>query len=137
MSTTLNSLLPPESNWSGWFDAPAPFGRTEYTLTIQIDYVDGSITGRGSDKRGEFEITGKISVSGEVEEPSPSPGGVFPIEFEKCYIDRSKGTEIYYKGVLVNDENKGVVMTGKYTYLYKMGFFKLNVCEMFEMIMLS
>ena len=150
----LELLLVPRSEWCGWYGAPAPFGRTEFTLTLtEIDYDDGSIKGSGVDKRGEFEITGKVSPvtaattsvateedEGERESCDESATFIFHVEFEKSYIDRSKGTGIYYTGELRKEssvETGGgrVIMCGKYNYLYQMGFFKMNVSDEFEMVL--
>lgn len=129
----LESLLPYESSWNGWYGAPAPFGRTEFNLTIQMDYSDGSIKGIGSDKRGEFEIVGNIST---VEDNNSE--NVFSFKFEKMYIDKSKGTGIYYEGKLykkIKEDVEVIAMSGKYFYLYQMGFFKMNINEEFEMVL--
>ena len=38
------------SKFSGWYEAPAPWGRTDYTMTMETYNKDGSFTGRGQEK---------------------------------------------------------------------------------------
>ena len=46
----------------GWFDAPFPFGRTEFKVTIEeYDSVGEVFSGRGEDKQGQFTISGNIT----------------------------------------------------------------------------
>ena len=145
--TSLESLLQINSTWSGWFGAPAPFGRTEFSLTISdVNYVQRTFKGTGIDKRGEFEINGKIFSANSEEEKNHSNEEVlviFSMEFIKDYKDKSNGTGIHYKGILrrcllSNPDDKcsreKVCMSGKYTYLYQLGFMKLNICDDFEMV---
>ena len=56
------SIIDKNVKFHGWYDAPFPFGRTEFTVTIEeYDEVSEVFTGRGEDKQGQFTISGSIS----------------------------------------------------------------------------
>ena len=46
--------------FTGWYEAPFPFGKTDFTLLIENCADSGDFSGVGSDKQGEFTVRGKV-----------------------------------------------------------------------------
>eukprot|EP00088_Acartia_fossae_P000460 TRINITY_DN10197_c0_g1_i1.p1 TRINITY_DN10197_c0_g1~~TRINITY_DN10197_c0_g1_i1.p1 ORF type:complete len:118 (-),score=18.30 TRINITY_DN10197_c0_g1_i1:140-493(-) len=106
--------------WDGWYDAPSPFGRTTFTLTILEVSENGDFHGEGEDSSGAFTIKGKLDGN--------------KVEFVKGYKDPKGHQGIEYKGELSeNSTEEDVKISGKYFYLYKTFVIKLNVSEAFQM----
>lgn len=101
------------TSWEGWYAAPSPFGRTEFTVDIEEDDEEGNFTGEGVDKQGEFRIKGNMS------------GG--NVKFTKDYKDGSH-TGVVFEGVMEDG-----MVKGKYRFLYKKAFISMNICEEFQM----
>ncbi|XP_023323371.1 uncharacterized protein LOC111697562 isoform X2 [Eurytemora carolleeae] len=106
------------SEWEGWYAAPAPFGQTTFKIKILEVDLQGEFKGEGEDKQGQFEVRGTIQGS--------------EIEFVKDYKENGNHKGIIYKGRI--EENK---ISGKYEFLYKALFIRLNVCEDFEMKLIT
>jgi len=102
-------------DWKGWFAAPAPFGKTHFTVTVQgCSGSDGKFSGEGEDRAGPFAINGFIKHP--------------EVVFTKDYKDPKGYHGISYKGTL--SDNK---LCGKYEFVYKTMLFCMNICESFEM----
>ena len=112
----------PGSKYSGWFDAPFPFGKTEFNVEIyDFNEIDGIFTGRGSDRQGDFKISGKIENMN--------------ITFVKDYIDGSH-TNIQYSGTILIESNTASV-SGSYSFTYKTFLVNMNINEKFYMEFLN
>jgi len=109
----MNPIFLCSTSWEGWYAAPSPFGRTEFTVDIDSADEDGNFSGEGRDKQGEFRIKGKV-VDGNV-------------KFTKDYKDGSH-TGVVFEGVLEDG-----VVKGKYKFLFKKAFISMNICEEFSM----
>ena len=97
----------------GWYEAPFPFGKTEFTLKIVTVDQDASFTGTGTDKQGEFNVRGTL-VSDDV-------------VFVKDYKDGSH-TGVKYVGRV-----EGRCVAGEYRFNYRKMFINMDICEKFWM----
>ena len=122
------------SKFSGSYNAPFPFGKTEFTFCIHsVNSSDGNfegriyyfiylyqilfcfkISGKGQDKQGEFVIHGKEYEDGKV-------------EFIKDYIDKS------HTGILYEGMSDGYTVKGIYKFTYKTFLINMNIQEDFSM----
>ena len=93
--------------------SPFPFGKTEFTLKIVTVNQDGSSTGTGADKQGEFNVKGTL-VSDDV-------------VFVKDYKDGSH-TGVKYVGRV-----EGRCVAGEYRFNYRKMFINMDICEKFWM----
>lgn len=109
----MTSIIAPNAKFTGWYDAPFPFGKTEFSLLIESCGPDGEFSGSGQDKQGEFTVKG--NVEGQ------------KVVFVKDYKDR-KYTDIKYDGLLDGDH-----IEGQYSFLYKTLVINMNVKEKFYM----
>jgi len=107
------ALFSSHTDFVGWYEAPFPFGRTEFELKINNVDKDGTFTGTGSDKQGHFSIHGTVTGDG--------------VEFVKDYKDGSH-TGIKYEGKV-----EGNCVKGEYKFNYKKMFINLDICEKFWM----
>ena len=126
------SIFSKKPEFSGWYDAPFPFGKTDFVLTIDAyDGSSGNITGHGEDKQGLFKIHGNIEDDGVI------------VKFVKDYNDNSHTGNfrifgsfdwylilagIEYEGCLEND-----TITGYYSFQYKFFLISMNSRERFYM----
>ena len=109
-----NNIFQPGKKLTGYYDAPFPFGRTEFSLEIELySDQDQSFSGIGRDKQGEFKVQGKLSGD--------------KVEFMKNYVDGSH-TNIKYEGKMEDDQ-----VTGYYTFCYKTFLVTMNIKEKFQM----
>ena len=99
--------------FSGWYEAPFPFGKTDFTLTIENCADTGDFSGVGRDKQGEFTVRGQVSGT--------------RVTFVKDYKDGSH-TNIKYDGVMETDH-----IEGQYSFLFKSFVINMNVQEKFYM----
>ena len=99
--------------FNGWYEAPFPFGKTDFSLVVITCSGDGEFTGTGQDKQGEFTVKGKIDGS--------------KVSFVKDYKDGSH-TNVQYEGTVDNDH-----IDGQYYYLYKTFLVNMKVQEKFYM----
>ena len=96
MSTIINENV----KFSGWYDAPFPFGKTDFTLTIEkVVAADGTFFGRGTDKQGHFTIQGQFSCTND--------NGEGDVTFVKDYVDKSH-TNIQYEGKISGNTISGI-----------------------------
>ena len=110
-----DNIFQPGKKFCGWYDAPFPFGRTEFNLEMEsFNDQDQSFSGTGNDKQGEFKIQGKLSAGNKV-------------EFMKSYVDGSH-TNIHYEGIIEGDQ-----VSGHYTFCYKTFLINMNIKEKFQM----
>ena len=58
MTTSAIDLLVVNRQFFGWYEAPSPFGRTDFELTIDSVGEGGDFEGTGRDKHGEFTVRG-------------------------------------------------------------------------------
>jgi len=106
-------FISPNTELVGWYAAPFPFGKTEFQLRVLSVDEDGSFTGAGSDKQGDFTVQG--FVTGDY------------VEFVKDYLDGSH-IGIKYKGKVEGD-----YVNGEYKFNYKKMFINLDIVEKFCM----
>ena len=106
-------LFSAESEFAGWYDAPFPFGRTQFQLKITSIHEDWRFTGSGTDKQGEFTVQGRLVCD--------------DVEFVKDYTDGSY-SDIKFKGKV-----DGQCVSGDYRFTYKRMFINMNICENFWM----
>ena len=103
------------NKFTGWYDAPFPFGKTEFSLVIEsFNDTDKTFSGSGNDKQGDFKIQGNLNGDNKV-------------EFMKGYVDGSH-TNIQYEGIIEDDQ-----VTGHYTFCYKTFLINMNIKEKFQM----
>ena len=75
---TSEGIFSNRPEFSGWYEAPFPFGKTEFVLTIDsFDVSTGSVSGHGHDKQGQFKIHGGVDRDGVI------------VRFTKDYDDKS------------------------------------------------
>ena len=124
------------SKWKGFYDAPLPYGRQEFTCHVEEVKQDYTFVGNGEDKDGKFSVKGSLTnikaVSNEEEDGNQevSCGDVF---FVKDYLSESGYKGIDYKGTL-----RGSKITGNYSFVWKKSFISKTVTGIFEMnLMLS
>ena len=101
------------SKFSGWYEAPAPWGRTDYTMTMETYNKDGSFTGRGQEKQGGFSARGTVS------------GTSFKMVKD---FDNKSIVGIKYDGTVNND-----TVSGNYSFLYQEPGFSKQVTQPFSM----
>ena len=101
------------SIFSGWYEAPAPWGRTDFTLTLETFNSDGSFTGRGVEKQGGFSMRGSIN------------GNSFKAVKD---FDNKSIVNIKYDGTVNND-----TVSGNYSFLYQEPGFSKQVTQPFSM----
>ena len=101
------------ADFVGWYEAPFPFGKTEFTLKIVTVDQDGSFTGTGSDKQGEFTVAGTLASDDVV--------------FEKEYKDGS------HKGIKYVGRVERNCVAGDYRFNYRKMFINMDICEKFWM----
>jgi len=112
-------LLTAGAEFVGWFEAPFPFGKTEFQLKItSVNPADRSFTGTGNDKQGNFTVGGTLFSDDEV-------------EFVKDYVDGSH-TGVKYKGRV-----EGKCIAGEYKFNYKKMFINMDICENFWMELIN
>ena len=51
------------SQFTGWYDAPFPFGKTDFTVVIE-SCQQGQFSGAGQDKQGDFTIKAQWAIRG-------------------------------------------------------------------------
>ena len=108
-------IFSPGTSFSGWYDAPLGFGRTEFTATVQtFEESTGAWAATGTDKQGDFTLKGKV----EGEE----------VSFVKDFTAADGYKDIKYKGNIENDE-----VSGAYNFFYKALFISLPINENFYM----
>ena len=90
---TLLNLIESPLQFSGWYEAPFPFGKTDFTLTIENCADSGDFSGVGRDKQGEFSVRGQVEGT--------------RVTFVKDYNDGSH-TNIQYDGQIDDDHIEGL-----------------------------
>ena len=108
-------LVRPGAQFAGWYDAPFPFGRTEFLLTVGA-VAGEEWTGSGEDKQGAFSVKGKLLEDGLV-------------TFVKDYLDGSH-TGVEYSG---QADTAAGTLQGEYKFKYRKVFISLDICEKFSM----
>jgi len=106
-------LFSAESEFAGWYDAPFPFGKTQFQLKIITLHEDGRFTGTGHDKQGEFTVQGRLDCD--------------DVEFMKDYTDGS------YSGIKFKGKVQGKCVSGDYRFIFKRMLINMNICENFWM----
>lgn len=118
------------SSWKGFYDAPFPYGRQEFTCRVTEMREDGTFVANGDDKEGQFSLKGDlVNIQPNlIKDRGQNEDGTSDIHFIKDYLSEDGYKGIDYKGVLV-----GTKITGSYTYLWKKGFISKTVTGIFEM----
>ena len=115
VTVSVANIFSPGTAFSGWYDAPLGFGRTQFTATVETyEESTGAWTARGTDKQGDFTLKGKVEGS--------------EVNFVKDFTAASGYKDIKYKGTVENDEVKGT-----YNFFYKALFINLPINENFYM----
>merc|ERR1712051_700467 len=115
LNVTAANIFAPGTKYTGWYDAPLGFGRTEFTATIET-YQErtGEFSATGSDKQGDFTLKGKMQGA--------------QVDFVKDFTEAGGYKDIKYKGNIENDEIKGT-----YNFFYRALFINLPINENFYM----
>ena len=115
------------SNWKGFYDAPLPYGRREFSCEITKITENQSFIGQGEDAEGNFSIKGSLGSTKTISEDGQE-SVTCDITFIKDYLadDGYKGVE--YKGTLTDHR-----ITGQYSFLWKKAFLSKTVTGIFEM----
>ena len=114
-AVNMANIFSPGTEFSGWYDAPLGFGRTEFTARVEtFEERTGAWTARGTDSQGDFTLKGKVEGS--------------EVSFVKDFTAAEGYKDIKYKGTVENDEVKGA-----YNFFYKALFINLPINENFYM----
>ena len=113
------------SKWKGFFDAPLPYGRREFSCEV-TKMSQNMFIGRGEDSDGGFSFNGSLSNIKTISQDGIETQ-TCDITFVKDYLaeDGYKGVE--YKGILTGDKIKG-----NYSFLWKKAFLSKTVTGIFE-----
>ena len=114
------------SKWKGFYDAPLPYGRREFTCKV-MKMGENRFIGEGEDADGNFLINGNLSNFKTVSKDG--------MEIQTCDITFVKDylTEDGYKGIEYNGTLTGEKIKGQYSFLWKKAFISKNVTGEFEM----
>merc|ERR1712150_87960 len=115
VNMTSAAIFSPGTQVTGWYDAPAGFGRTEFQATIDsFQASTGDFTATGTDKQGDFTLKGKVEGN--------------EVNFVKDFTDAGGYKDIKYQGTVDGDE-----VNGTYKFFYKALFISLPIHENFYM----
>ena len=125
--TSTMTALKIGSKWKGFYDAPLPYGRREFSCEITEITENQSFVGQGEDAEGIFSIKGSLGNTKIILEDGQERQ-TCDISFVKDYLadDGYKGVE--YKGTLSDHK-----ITGQYSFLWKKAFISKTVTGIFEM----
>ena len=119
------------SNWKGFYDAPLPYGRQEFTCEVEEVTTDYQFVATGHDKEGKFSFKGSLVNFKPVLEETDEDETWCDISFVKDYL-----SEDGYKGVEYKGKVCGTKITGNYSFVWKKSFLSKNVTGLFEMNLL-
>ena len=103
------------SQFTGWYDAPLGFGRTDFTATVET-FVDttGEFSASGQDKQGDFTLQGTITGA--------------EVRFVKDFTASDGYKDIKYEGRVSGEEVRGT-----YKFQYTALFVNIPIHENFYM----
>ena len=118
------------SNWKGFYDAPLPYGRQEFTCAIDEHTADNTFVAIGQDKEGKFSAKGSLVniKTASKEEEDDDEDETCDINFIKDYLNEDGYKGVEYKGKLC-----GTKITGNYSFVWKKSFISKTVTGIFEM----
>ena len=115
LSVASANIFSPGTQFSGWYDAPLGFGRTDFTATVETyQETTGQFTASGTDKQGDFTLKG--TVTGD------------DVRFVKDFTASDGYKDIKYSGSVEGEEVKGT-----YKFQYNALFISLPINENFYM----
>ena len=121
------SLFKVGFKWKGFYDAPLPYGRREYTCEIIEIKDEYNFIGQGEDAEGQFSIKGSLSNIKTIVEDG-TEHQTCDVHFNKDYLSDDGYKGIQYNGKLVQEK-----ITGEYSFLWKKAFLSKTVTGKFEM----
>ena len=117
------------SNWKGFYDAPLPYGRQQFTCTVAEVTTDYTFAATGQDKAGKFSAKGSLTNIKVVSEKDDSDdNATCDISFIKDYLNEDGYKGVEYKGKLIGNK-----ITGNYSFVWKKSFISKTVTGIFEM----
>ena len=122
------------TSWKGFYDAPSPYGREEFTIFVDEVTTDYNFVATGQDRTGSFSAKGsltniKVPVAvDDQQDIDEEVSATCDISFIKDYLDE-KG----YKGIKYNGRLCGHKITGEYSFVWRASFLSKNVKGIFEM----
>ena len=122
------------SSWKGFYLAPSPYGREEFTIVVDEVTPDFNFVATGHDNTGTFSAKGSLTnikapVTDSEHENIDSKGSpTCDINFTKDYLDE-KG----YKGIKYNGKLCDNKITGEYSFVWRASFLSKTVTGIFEM----
>ena len=119
------------SKWKGFFDAPFPYGRQEFTCNVEELTKDCKFVAAGYDKEGNFTVKGLLTNVNHVSEENEDDD-ICDISFIKDYLTKDGYKGIKYKGKLT-----GRRINGNYSFDWKKSFISKKVSGVFEMNLVS
>jgi hypothetical protein len=122
--------LKPGSKWKGFYDAPLPYGRQEFTCEVEEVTEECRFVATGEDKDGKFTLKGCLPNINPslMKEGQDNEDETYDISFVKDYLSEDGYKGVEYKGTLV-----GTKITGNYSFVWKKGFISKTVTGKFEM----
>ena len=120
----------PGSKLKGFYDAPLPYGRQEFTCAVEEVTEEYRFVATGEDKDGKFSLKGCLTniEPSLMKEGEDNEDETYGISFVKDYVSEDGYKGVEYKGTLV-----GTKITGNYSFVWKKGFISKTVTGKFEM----
>merc|ERR1712133_59405 len=109
------------SKWKGYFDAPLPYGRRDFSCEITEMTDKNSFVGEGEDADGKFSIKGSLCNFTNIME-NGQEWQICEINFVKDYLADDGYKGIQYKGTMNREK-----ITGEYSFLWKKAFLSKTV----------
>ena len=117
------------SKWKGFYDAPFPYGRQEFTLDVEEVTPDNAFLAIGHDKEGKFSAKGSLS---NITLASEEGNETCDINFVKDYVSKDGYKGVEYKGKL-----NGSKIIGHYSFVWRKSFINKSITGIFEMTLVS